>query len=289
MSAEPDCLIRARGLTKRYGALEAVRGFDLDLPPGRILGLMGPNGSGKSTAIKTLLGLSPRNSGDLSVLGLDPFHHRAQVMSRTAYIADTGILPRWMRVRDLIRCVEGLHPGFDRARFDRALSGTDVRPNQKVQTLSKGMNVQLHLALIMAIDARLLVLDEPTLGLDQIYRQRFYETLINDFASESRSILIATHEVREIEHLLTDVIFLEHGDKVLDMPMAHIGARFARLTVTESMLETARALNPIRTLRTPTGAQLVFDGVDRSRLAALGEVSTPDLAELFVAVVESRR
>jgi ABC-2 type transport system ATP-binding protein len=285
----PAPLIRARGIEKSYGDVAALSHFDLDLPPGRILGLMGPNGSGKTTAIKTLLGLTRRNAGELSVLGLDPFGHRADVMRNTAYIADTGILPRWMKVDDLIDCFEGLHPSFDRSRLERALADTEIRRNRKVQTLSKGMHVQLHLALIMAIDAHLLVLDEPTLGLDQIYRQRFYETLIGDYASESRSILITTHEVREIEHLLTDVVFLNHGRKVLEIGMADIEQRFAKVTTTPGNLEAARALQPLRELITLAGVELIFDGIDRETLAAHGTVSTPNLAELFVAVVEGKR
>jgi len=288
-TGDPSCLIRARGLEKSYGDVRALAGFDLDLPPGRILGLMGPNGSGKTTAIKTLLGLTRRNDGDLSVLGLDPFAHRAEVMRSTAYIADTGILPRWMKVDDLIDCFEGLHPSFDRSRLDQALSGTEIRPDKKVQTLSKGMNVQLHLALIMAIDAHLLVLDEPTLGLDQIYRQRFYETLIGDYASESRSILITTHEVREIEHLLSDVVFLNHGRKVLDIEMAGIEARYAKLAADPARLDAARALGPLREHPTLNGMELIFDGVERVKLKEYGTVTTPNLAELFVAVVESGR
>lgn len=285
----PTHLIRARGIEKSYGDVRALTGFDLDLPPGRILGLMGPNGSGKTTAIKTLLGLTRRHAGDLTVLGLDPFTHRAEVMRNTAYIADTGILPRWMKVDDLIDCFEGLHPSFDRSRLDQALTGTDIRRASKVQTLSKGMHVQLHLALIMAVDARLLVLDEPTLGLDQIYRQRFYETLIADYTSESRSILITTHEVREIEHLLTDVVFLNHGRKVLDSDMAGIEGRFAKLAAEPGSLEAARALGPLREMTTLGGIELIFDGVDRAELSTLGRVVTPNLAELFVAVVESGR
>ncbi|MGE0621138.1 MAG: ABC transporter ATP-binding protein [Pseudomonadales bacterium] len=280
-------LIRARGLQKTYGDVQALTGFDLDLPPGRILGLMGPNGAGKTTAIKTLLGLTRREAGELAVLGLDPFTHRAAVMRHTAYIADTGILPGWMTVRDLVDCFAGLHPSFDRARLDRALAGTDVRRASRVRTLSKGMHVQLHLALIMAIDARLLVLDEPTLGLDQIYRQRFYEMLIGDFAGESRSILITTHEVREIEHLLTDVVFLDHGRKVLEIGTADIERRYAKVAVKPDCLDAARALNPLKAFTTLHGVELVFDGVDRSALSRFGVVTTPNLAELFVAVVEA--
>jgi ABC-2 type transport system ATP-binding protein len=210
-------------------------------------------------------------------------------MRETAYIADTGILPRWMKIADLIDCFEGLHPSFDRARLDETLTGTEIRRDKKVQTLSKGMNVQLHLALIMAIDARLLVLDEPTLGLDQIFRQKFYNMLVNDFASEERSILITTHEVREVEHLLTHVNFIDHGRSVLDLDMATIAERFARVTVSDTHLEQARALKPLSEVRSPQGVELIFQDADPRRLGELGPTSPPNLAELFVAVIGANR
>lgn len=238
-----------------------------------------------ATAIKTLLGLCRRNGGDLTVLGRDPASSRAEIMQETAYIADTGILPRWMKIADLIDCFEGLHPSFDRGRLEATLADTEIRPNKKVQTLSKGMNVQLHLALIMAIDARLLVLDEPTLGLDQIYRQKFYHMLVNDYADESRSILITTHEVREIEHLLTDVVFLNHGKNVLDIETAALEARFSKLIAEPTAAERARTLQPLSELQTLQGVEFIFDGVPRAELQELGMVHTPNLAELFVAVV----
>jgi ABC-2 type transport system ATP-binding protein len=278
-------LIRAVGLQKSYRDVTALDGFDLTLRPGQIVGLIGPNGSGKTTAIKTLLGLCRRNGGELSVLGRDPAANRAEIMRETAYIADTGILPRWMKISDLIDCFEGLHPSFDRARLEETLAGTEIRPNKKVQTLSKGMNVQLHLALIMAIDARLLVLDEPTLGLDQIYRQKFYHMLVNDYASEDRSILITTHEVREIEHLLTDVVFLNHGRNVLDIETSALEERFTKLIVEPSAADAARSLAPLSELQTLQGVEFIFDSVPRAQLQELGAVHTPNLAELFVAVV----
>ena len=290
MQHEPalTSLIKARGLEKRFREVRALDGLDLDLKPGRIVGLIGPNGSGKTTAIKTLLGLCRRNAGELNVLGRDPADGRARIMREVAYIADTGILPRWMKVADLIDCFEGLHPSFDRARLDATLADTDVRRNAKVQALSKGMNVQLHLALILAIDARLLVLDEPTLGLDQIFRQKFYNMLVNDYASKERSILITTHEVREIEHLLTDVIFLSHGRSRLTMETAVLEDRFAKLVTDAADAEAARALNPLFEQKSQQGVELIFDGVPRDRLASLGDVMTPNLAELFVAVVGGR-
>ena len=280
-----SALIRAVGLQKSYRDVKALDGFDLTLRPGQIVGLIGPNGSGKTTAIKTLLGLCRRNGGELSVLGRDPAANRAEIMRETAYIADTGILPRWMKISDLIDCFEGLHPSFDRARLEETLAGTEIRPDKKVQTLSKGMNVQLHLALIMAIDARLLVLDEPTLGLDQIYRQKFYHMLVNDYASEDRSILITTHEVREIEHLLTDVVFINHGRNVLDIETSALEERFSKLIVEPSAADAARRLAPLSELQTLQGVEFIFDGVPRAQLQELGVVHTPNLAELFVAVV----
>ena len=282
-------VIEARGLEKTYGDVRALAGFDLTLRPGQILGLIGANGSGKTTAIKTILGLCHRRGGELSVLGLDPSRDRAAVMSQTAYIADTGILPRWMKIEDLIGCFEGLHPSFDRNRLDIALADTEIRRSKKVQTLSKGMNVQLHLALIMAIDARLLVLDEPTLGLDQIYRQKFYHALLNDYASAERSILITTHEVREIEHLLTDVIFIEHGVNVLDLEMASIGEQFAKLTTNPADVAAARNLQPLLEAPSLQGVEFIFRDADPNELERLGALSVPNLAELFVAVVGANR
>ncbi|MFV2089147.1 MAG: ABC transporter ATP-binding protein [Pseudomonadales bacterium] len=278
-------VIEARNLHKSYRDVQALNGFDLTVEPGHIVGLIGPNGSGKTTAIKTLLGLCRRNGGTLEVLGLDPARNRKAVMLHSAYIADTGILPRWMKVRDLIDCFDGLHPNFDRARVEVTLADTEIRLDKKVQTLSKGMNVQLHLALIMAIDARLLVLDEPTLGLDLLFRQKFYHTLVNDYASAERSILMTTHEVREVEHLLTDVVFINHCRVVLDLEMETIGEHFAKLVAPAAKVEAARALNPISELPTLQGVEYVYRDADRSALAALGELTTPNLPDLFVAVV----
>ncbi|MEJ2087222.1 MAG: ABC transporter ATP-binding protein [Gammaproteobacteria bacterium] len=282
-------VIETQALCKNYRDVHALDGFDLTVGSGQIVGLIGPNGSGKTTAIKTILGLCPRKSGHLSVFGMDPAKHRAAVMRRTAYIADTGILPRWMKIADLVDCFEGLHPTFKRHRFDEALKDTEIRRGNKVQTLSKGMNVQLHLALILAIDAELLVLDEPTLGLDQIYRQRFYHALVNDYSSEERSILVTTHEVREIEHLLTDVVFIHHGRNVLDLSMHALDDQFQKLTTSMAQADAARAQGPLWESSTLHGVEFIFRTPDKAALMALGEVTTPNLAELFVAVVEAAR
>jgi ABC-2 type transport system ATP-binding protein len=278
-------VIEARGLHKSYRDVQALNGFDLTIEPGRIVGLIGPNGSGKTTAIKTLLGLCHRDSGTLQVLGIDPARNRKAVMRHTAYIADTGILPRWMKVRDLIECFAGLHPNFDPDRVLEALTTTEIRADKKIQTLSKGMHVQLHLALIMAIDARLLVLDEPTLGLDLLFRQKFYHMLVNDYANDERSILITTHEVREIEHLLTDVVFIDHGRVVLNLEMEAIGDHYAKLIAPTANVDAAKALSPISELPTLKGVEFIYRDADRSALAPLGELTTPNLPDLFVAVV----
>ena len=278
-------LISARRLDKRFGPVQALDGFDLELGPGSVLGLIGPNGSGKTTALKAFLGLCPLDGGEVRVLGHDPARERKTLMSHVGYIADVGILPRWMRVRQLLDFVAGVHPRFDRERALAALAGTDVRPDARIAGLSKGMGVQLHLAVIAAIGADLLVLDEPTLGLDILNRQRFYDTLLGNWFSAERGILITTHEVREIEHLLTHVVFIHRGRAVLQTAMAEIQSRFSRLTVTGDGLAAARALGPLAERPATSGTQLIFDGADREALARLGEVAPPCLPELFVALL----
>ncbi len=278
-------VIEAHGLRKAYGPTHALDGFDLTVAPGRIVGLIGPNGSGKTTAIKSLLGLAHLDDGELSVLGLDPERQRAELMARTAYIADTGILPRWMRVRDLLDFAAGVHGSLDRELAEEALNATDIRPGQKIRTLSKGMHVQLHLALVLAIHAKLLVLDEPTLGLDIIYRQRFYDALLNDYMRDERSILITTHEVREIEHLLTDVVLIDHGRQVLSAAMEDIPKEFVKVTTAPSGREAARAHAPLSERPSLQGIEYIYRGVPRAALEGIGELSVPNLAELFVAVI----
>jgi ABC-2 type transport system ATP-binding protein len=278
-------LIEARGLHKRYGSVPALDDFHLSLAPGQILGLIGPNGSGKTTALKTFLGLCPLDGGEVKVLGRNPRRDRKGLMAHVGYIADVGILPRWMRVHQLLRYVAGVHPTFDRQAAERALAETEVRLDAKISGLSTGMAVQLHLSIIAAMRAQLLVLDEPTLGLDILYRQHFYDTLLQNGPAAERGILITTHEVREIEHLLTDVLFIHHGRTVLQSSMDDLSTRFCKVTTTPERAGALRALHPLHERSAASDVQLIFDGVDRAALADAGEVSQPTLPELFVALV----
>jgi len=281
-------LVDARGLRKSFGDVTALNGLDLQVEPGRIVGLIGPNGSGKTTALKAILGLTRLNAGTLSVLGLDPAAQRMALMQHTAYIADVGILPRWMRVSQLLDFVAGVHPSFDREVAQANLARTEVRPDKRIRTLSKGMNVQLHLAIVLAMQVELLVLDEPTLGLDIIYRQRFYDSVLNDYFDAQRSILITTHEVREIEHILTDVVFIHQGRNVLNLSMEALAAEFIRLTVPQADAAAVRELGPIAEKQSLQGTQFIFRGHDRNALAEHGETGTPSLPELFIAMMGAR-
>src|SRR5512139_966359 len=276
-------IIEARGLSKRYrGGKQAVAGVDFKVGPGRIVGLIGRNGAGKTTVIKSLLGLTP-HEGSLSVLGRNPDTQRGDLMREVSFIADVAVLPKWLRVKNALEYVQGVHPAFNRERAEQFLSTTDVKLTHKVRELSKGMVTQLHLALVLAIRARLLVLDEPTLGLDLLVRRRFYDTLLNDYMDEERTILVTTHQVEEVEHLLTDVMFIEDGRIVLDCPVESLGERFTQLTVRPEQLGSARALRPLSE-RSLFGRTLLFyDGVPREQLAPLGELGTPTIADLFVA------
>jgi ABC-2 type transport system ATP-binding protein len=281
-------VIDARALVKTYGATRALDHVNLRIGAGRIVGLIGPNGAGKTTALKAILGLTPYQ-GDLHVLGLKPYIHRARLMQEVCFIADVAVMPRWLKVQDAIDFVAGVHPRFNRARAEEFLAKTEIRRNARVKQLSKGMVTQLHLALVMAIEARLLVLDEPTLGLDIIYRKRFYDTLLNDYfvnedsTEQPRTILVTTHQVEEIENILTDVIFIAHGRIVLDLPMEQIPDHFAQLTVSADRVSEARALNPIHQHESIGRHVFYYENADRKGLAALGEVRTPGLADLFVA------
>ncbi len=280
-----SAVIAARGLSKRYGAQLAVDAIDFEIPAGRIVGLIGPNGSGKTTTLKAALGLIPFD-GELSVLGMDPRTQRDALMNEVCFIADVAILPRWLRVGDAIDFVAGVHPKFDRAKAQRYLAHTKLTPKMKVKQMSKGMIVQLHLALVMAIDARLLVLDEPTLGLDILYRKQFYQNLLEDYFDENKTIVVTTHQVEEIEHILTDLIFIREGKLALSASMDEVGERFTEVLVNADKLEAAKALKPIDERQVFGKSILVFDGVPRAQLAALGETRNVGIADLFVATMK---
>ena len=277
-------IIEARGLTKNYGDTQALRGVDLNVQPGRIVGLIGPNGAGKTSLIKAVLGLTSFH-GELKVVGRDPRTERDALMNEVCFIADVAVLPRWIKVSQALDFVAGVHPRFDRKRAEEFLAKTDIRMDRKVRQLSKGMVTQLHLALILAIDARLLVLDEPTLGLDLLFRRSFYDNLLNDYFDKERTILVTTHQVEEIENIRTDVLFIHHGKIVLDSPMESLGDRFTQLVPAPGNVERARALKPIQERDVFGRAAMLFDGARREELAALGEVRTPSVADLFVAMM----
>ena len=277
-------VIEARGLRKAYGGNVAVDGIDLRVEPGRIVGLIGPNGAGKTTALNAVLGLVPYE-GELRVLGRDPWRERDRLMRDVSFIADVAVLPRWIRVAQLLDYVAGVHPRFDRGKAEGFLERTSVRASHRVRELSKGMVTQLHLALVMAVDARLLVLDEPTLGLDLLFRKQFYDSLLGDYFDGGRTIVVATHQVEEIEHVLTDVVFMDRGRIVLAIGTDALESRYRLVTVNPDQLAAARALGPIHERQALARSELLFDCVERARLEALGEVRTPGIAELFVAVV----
>ena len=276
--------IEARGLRKSFGSTVALDGIDLRVEEGRILGLIGPNGAGKTTALNAILGLTPFQ-GELRVLGRDPWTERDLLMRDVCFIADVAVLPRWLKVSQALDYVAGVHPRFDRAKAEGFLAKTSIRRNSKVRELSKGMVAQLHLAVVMAIDARLLVLDEPTLGLDILFRKQFYDTLLNDYFDRSRTILVTTHQVEEIQDVLTEVMFIDRGRIVLESSMEDFESRYAEVMVSPEKVEAARALGPIHERQVFGRSILLFDRGDRQQLAALGEVRTPSIADLFVAVM----
>ena len=276
--------IEARGLRKAYGATMALDGVDLRVDEGRILGMIGPNGAGKTTALNAILGLIPYE-GELEVLGRNPWNERDQLMRDASFIADVAVLPRWMRVSQLLDYVAGVHPRFDRGKAESFLTKTTIRRDNKVRELSKGMVTQLHLALVMAIDAKLLVLDEPTLGLDLLYRKQFYDSLLNDYFDGSRTIVLATHQVDEIEHVLTDVMFIDRGRIVFARSMDELESRYFEVKVNPERAPAARALRPIHERQALGGSVMLFDAVDRQQLATFGEVRAPSIADLFVAVM----
>ena len=278
-------VIEARGLAKSYGATRALDSVSFSVEPGRIVGLIGPNGAGKTTALKAILGLTSF-SGDLRIFGLDPRSQRDELMRDVCFIADVAVLPRWLRVAQAVDFVEHVHPRFDRSIAENFLAKTDIKRGSRVGQLSKGMVTQLHLALILAIDARLLVLDEPTLGLDLLYRRQFYDTLLNDYFDKERTILLTTHQVEEVEQLFTDVIFINHGRFTLNSPVEELGKRYQQLTVSSDNAARARELKPFYEREIFGRVAMFFEGRTAAELGAFGELRTPSIADLFVAKMQ---
>ena len=276
--------IEAHGLRKSFGTTVALDGVDLRVNDGRILGLIGPNGAGKTTALTAMLGLTPYQ-GDLKVLGRNPWTERDQLMCDVCFMADVAVLPRWIKVSQTLDYVDGVHPRFDRTKAEGFLAKTAIKRASKVKELSKGMVTQLHLALVMAIDAKLLVLDEPTLGLDILYRKQFYDSLLNDYYDRSRTIVVATHQVEEVQHVLTDLMFINRGRIVFDCSMDEFESRYSEVMVRPEQVAAARALKPMHERQMLGRSIMLFDGIARDKLAALGEVRTPSIADLFVAVM----
>ena len=276
--------IEARGLRKAFKETIALNGVELRVEEGRILGLIGPNGAGKTTALNAILGLTPYQ-GELRVLGQDPWTQREQLMRDVCFISDVAVMPRWIRVSQAVDYVAGVHPRFDRAKAEGFLAKTNILSSSRVRELSKGMVTQLHLALVMAIDARLLVLDEPTLGLDILFRKQFYDSLLNDYFDRSRTIVVTTHQVEEVQHVLTDLMFIDRGRIVLNCSMEEFESRYCEVTVNPEQLAAARGLRPIHERQVFGRSILLFDRADRQQLTKLGEVRTPSIADLFVAVM----
>ena len=281
-------LVTARGVSKHFGSVRAVDNVNFDIEQGRILGLIGPNGAGKTTLLKAMLGLTDCE-GDLSVIGLDPFRQRKNLMREICFIADVAVLPRWIKVSQLLDYVEAVHPNFSRSRAEDLLRETKVQSGAKVKELSKGMVTQLHLAIIMAIDAKLLVLDEPTLGLDILFRKEFYANLLNDYFDEERTILITTHQVEEIENLLTDIMFINDGKILLDSPMDAIGETYIELLTSGENAQKARGLGPLSESEMFGKSVMLFDGISREHLEGLGEIRIPSVSDLFVAKIKEAR
>ena len=281
-------LVRAQGVTKQFGSVRAVDNVSFEIEQGKILGLIGPNGAGKTTLLKALLGLTDCE-GDLSVIGLDPFKQRKELMQNICFIADVAVLPRWIKVSQLLDYVEAIHTNFSRKRAEQLLSHTKVRAGAKVRELSKGMVTQLHLSIIMSIDAKLLVLDEPTLGLDIIFRKEFYANLLNDYFDEERTILVTTHQVEEVENLLTDLMFIDEGRVILDSPIEALADSYVEVMTSGEDALKARGLGPISESEMFGKSIMLFEGVDRTHLEGLGELRTPAVADLFVAKVKGAR
>ena len=281
-------LVTARNVSKHFGALRAVDDVSFEIEKGRILGLIGPNGAGKTTLLKALLGLTDCD-GELSVLGLDPFRQRKQLMQQICFIADVAVLPRWIKVSQLLDYVEGVHPNFSRNTAEGFLAQTKVKSGAKVRELSKGMVTQLHLSIIMAIDAKLLILDEPTLGLDILFRKEFYANLLSDYFDEERTILVTTHQVEEIENLLTDVMFINDGKILRDCPMDSLGETYIELSTSGDNTAKARGLRPLAESEMFGKSVMLFEGVTREHLEGLGELRIPSIADLFVAKIKEAR
>ncbi|HHB83834.1 MAG TPA: ABC transporter ATP-binding protein [Devosia sp.] len=280
-------IVQVRGLSKGYGKTKVLHGIDFTIPAGKIYGLIGHNGAGKTTAINTLLGLT-NYEGDVRVLGLEPFANRAELMRDIAFISDVASLPRFLKVNQLLNLMEGIHPNFVRQNAEQMLEDTDIRGTAKIKSLSKGMLAQLHLAVVMAIDARLLVLDEPTLGLDITFRKKFYRRLVEDYMSENRSILITTHQVDEIEFLLSDLIFIREGDVVLNASMDDISQRFVQVLVSAEQVTEAMNKQPIFSTKQLGQNIMIFDGLDMETAESFGTTSTPSVSDLFVALMERK-
>jgi len=276
--------IEARGLRKSFGTTVALDGVDLRVEEGRILGIIGPNGAGKTTALNAILGLTPYQ-GELRVLGRDPWTERERLMCDVSFMADVAVLPRWIKVSQVLEYVAGVHPRFDRAKAEGFLAKTTIQRNSKVRELSKGMVTQLHLALVMAIDAKLLVLDEPTLGLDILYRKQFYDSLLNDYYDRSRTIIVTTHQIDEIQDVLTDLMFIDRGRIVLSCSMEEFESRYVEVMVNPERVAAARALQPMHERQTLGRSIFLFDRAERQQLVALGDVRTPTIADVFVAVI----
>jgi ABC-2 type transport system ATP-binding protein len=283
MSGEP--LLEVSGIAKRFRGLQAVDGVSFTVPRGSIVGLIGPNGAGKTTALKAILGLTPFE-GNLRVLGKDPYRDRNSLMQEVCFIADVAVLPKWLRVSQALDYVAGVHPRFERTRAEEFLRKTDIKMQSRVRELSKGMVTQLHLALILAIDARLLVLDEPTLGLDLLFRRQFYDTLLNDYFDKERTILLTTHQVEEIENLLTDVIFINRGHIALDSAVEGLAERYVQLNVRPDQANRARELQPFYEREVFGRVAMFFEGRRSEELVPLGEIRTPSIADLFVAKMQ---
>ncbi len=280
-----SAVITASGLSKRYKSALALDNVSFQIEPGRIVGLIGPNGAGKTTALKAILGLTDF-AGELSVLGYDPRKQRDKLMGEVCFIADVAVLPRWIKVRQAVDFVANVHPRFDRAKCEAFLARTKLQPEQRVRQMSKGMIVQLHLALVMAIDAKLLILDEPTLGLDILYRKQFYQNLLEDYFDENKTIIVTTHQVEEVEHILTDLMFIRDGRIVLDADMDAVGERFIEVMVGADNAAAARALKPLDERQVFGKSIFLFDGADRTQLQALGETRRPSVSDLFVATMK---